>query len=57
MVSKKNTKKGAKNKKGFWARLFEGLDKKMEAAANSSSCCCCSGDSAKAKKGKSGCCN
>jgi hypothetical protein len=57
MANKKNMKKGAKNKKGFWAKLFDGLDKKMEAAANSSSCCCCSEDGAKSKKGKSGCCN
>jgi len=30
-------------KKGFWARLMDSLDKKMEAKAKSSSGCCCSG--------------
>ena len=27
-------------KKGFFARLMEGLDKKMEAKAKSGGCCC-----------------
>jgi hypothetical protein len=29
-------------KKGFWSRLLDSLDKKMEAKAKSSGCCCCS---------------
>jgi len=32
-------------KKGFWARLMDSLDKKMEAKAKSGGCCCCSGGS------------
>jgi hypothetical protein len=31
-------------KKGFWSRLMDNLDKKMEAKAKSSSCCCCPSD-------------
>lgn len=30
-------------KKGFFARLMDNLDKKMEGKANSGGCCCCSG--------------
>lgn len=37
-------------KKGFWARLMDKLDKKMEAQAKkSSSCCCCKDDMQKGK--------
>lgn len=58
MTNKKSSKKSVKNnKKGFWAGLFDKLDKKMQVAANSSSCCCCSDDTGKNEKGKSGCCN
>jgi hypothetical protein len=35
-----NDKKAAE-KKGFFARLMDSLDKKMEAKAKSGGCCCC----------------
>jgi len=35
-----NDKKSTE-KKGFFARLMESLDKKMEAKAKSGGCCCC----------------
>ncbi|MBN1913995.1 MAG: hypothetical protein JW788_06315 [Candidatus Omnitrophica bacterium] len=37
--------------KGFWARLLEKLDKKMEEKAKGSSCCC----SSKKKDGRPCC--
>jgi hypothetical protein len=33
--------KKAVEKKGFFARLMDSLDKKMEAKAKSGGCCCC----------------
>jgi hypothetical protein len=47
------TDKKTNEKKGFFARLFESLDKKMEAKAKDSCCCC----GPKPKDGKkSSCC-
>jgi len=41
-------------KKGFFARLMESLDKKMEARAEKSGCCCCASNSKDGKEKK--CC-
>ena len=41
-----------KTKKGFFARMFEKLDKKMEEKAKSGSCCCKPSD-----KGDGSCCS
>jgi hypothetical protein len=41
-----------KAKKGFFAKIFDKLDKKMEEKAKSSSCCCCQDE-----KSKDSCCN
>ncbi|MCX5700625.1 MAG: hypothetical protein NTZ63_03710 [Candidatus Omnitrophica bacterium] len=42
-----------KSSKGFFSRIFDKLDKKMEEKAKSSSCCCKSDD----KEGKKSCCS
>jgi len=42
-----------KLKKGFFVRLLDKIDKKMEEKAKSSSCCCKSND----KEGKKSCCS
>ena len=42
-------------KKGFFARLLDSLDKKMQEKAKSGSCCCCSGSEPKKPENK-GCC-
>ena len=42
-----------KQKKGFFARLLDKLDKKMEEKAKSGSCCCKGDDS----EGKKSCCS
>ena len=34
-----NKLKGKESKKGFWARLLENIDRKMEEKAKASSCC------------------
>jgi hypothetical protein len=39
-----------KEKKGFWSRLLDTLDRKMEAKAKSSSCCCAPGAKSDQKK-------
>ena len=39
--------------KGFFAKLFDKLDKKMEEKAKSSPCCCKGGS----QEGKKSCCN
>jgi hypothetical protein len=41
-------------KKGFFARLMESLDQKMEAKAKSGGCCCCSSEPTKPEN--TGCC-
>ncbi len=40
-------------KKGFFARLFEKIDKKLEAKSKQSGCCCNSKDD----NGEDSCCN
>ncbi len=48
-----------KEKKGFFTRMFEGLDKKMKEKAEAASCGCCCGGEAPAKgskKGNNSCC-
>jgi hypothetical protein len=40
-----------KEKKGFWTRFWETLDKKMEEKAKAGGGCCCSG-TGKASSGK-----
>jgi hypothetical protein len=47
-VSQSQDKKD--KKKGFWSRLLDSLDKKMEAKAKSSGCCCSSGPQSGQKK-------
>lgn len=42
MENKNDVKK--EEKKGFFARLMDKLDQKMEEKAKSGGCCCCSGD-------------
>jgi len=49
MVDKPEEKK---TKKGFFSRMFEKLDKKMEEKAKSKSCCCKPSD-----KGGNSCCS
>ena len=44
---------GKKPKKGFFARLFDKLDKKIEEKAKAGSCCCKSDGS----EGKKSCCS
>ena len=46
--------KKAVEKKGFFARLMDSIDKKMEASAKSGSCCCCAPKSKDAENKK--CC-
>lgn len=42
-----------KSKKGFFTRLLDKLDKKIEEKAKSSSCCCKGNDN----EGKNSCCS
>jgi hypothetical protein len=49
--------KKSEAKKGFWAKLMDGLDKHMEAQAQKGNCCCCSSQKPNdAGKDKEGCC-
>lgn len=50
MESKLEVKKSGK---GFFAKLFDKLDKKMQEKAKSNPCCCKGDD----KEGKKSCCN
>ena len=44
-------------KKGFFAKMCEKVDKKMKEKATKSSCCCCSSEKPKDDSGdKQGCC-
>jgi len=49
----KGKPKEKKSKKGFFTRLLDKLDKKMEEKAKYSSCCCRGNDSG----GKKSCCS
>lgn len=49
-MSEKEVKK--EEKKGFWARLMDRLDKKMEEKAKAGGGCCCSGRREQSKDGK-----
>lgn len=42
-------------KKGFFARMFEAMDKKMQEQSNCATGCCCSRPKGK-EKGSNGCC-
>ena len=44
-------------KKGFWKKLIEKIDKKMEAKAKQAGSCCCSSNSSKDKEQKKSCCS
>lgn len=46
-----------KSKKGFWANIISGIDKKMKALAENSGSCCCCEPQTKSKKGKNSCCS
>jgi len=49
----KDKNQESKPAKGFFSRILDRLDKKMEEKAKSSSCCCKSSD----KSGGKSCCN
>jgi hypothetical protein len=44
-------------KKGFWKKLVEKLDKKMEIKAKQGGCCCSGSGSSKDQDKKSSCCS
>jgi hypothetical protein len=43
-------------KKGFFAKIFGKVDKRMKEKTAKSSCCCCSSEKPKENKDKKGCC-
>ena len=52
-IRMENNLDNKKSEKGFFAKLFDKLDKKIEEKAKSSPCCC-KGDS---QEGKKSCCS